>query len=70
VTAVARSPLEERVIELESRHLHVENLLEKLNEVLVEQQAAIERLEREVARLREELRAPPEDEVEPPPPHY
>lgn len=64
------SPLEARLIELESRHLHLEDLLEKLNEVVIEQQGAIERLVREVARLRDEIRAWREPGDEPPPPHY
>ncbi len=66
-----RDPLEERVIELESRHLHLEHLLEKLNAVVIDQQATIERMEREIERLQVELRAAGEQQAEePPPPHY
>ena len=45
----------ERLVELESRYLHMDHLLARLNEVVVEQQASLEKLARQVATLREEL---------------
>ena len=64
--------LEERLVELESRHMHQEHLIDELNGVLIEQRHSIERLERDLALLREQLRAGPaadggHDEK---PPHY
>ena len=64
---------EERLIELESRTLEQEHLLQKLNEVIIEQQAQIDRLKQKLEELRHEVRegaAGVEDVDEPPPPHY
>ena len=61
---------EERLIDLESRLMHQEKLYEQLNEVVTEQAALVERLQRELARLKEQvLQGPPED-VDQSPPHY
>ncbi len=65
------SSLEERVVELESRHMHLESMLDKLNEVVIEQQGMIERLQREIAQLRELASATGDVETDDPlPPHY
>jgi SlyX protein len=54
---------EDRLIELESRLMHQDALLEQLNAVVVEQQVALDRLQREVALLREQiLQGPAADE--------
>ena len=64
--------IEERLVELESRDMHHENLLEKLNAVVIEQQATIERLRREVERLRAQFAQAGESDAtaDEPPPHY
>ena len=64
--------IEERLVELESRHMHQEHLIDELNGVLIDQRRIIERLERELAVLQEQMRAGPtadggHDEK---PPHY
>ena len=51
--------LEERLVELESRHMHQEHLIDELNGVLIEQRGIIDRLTRDVERLKEQLRAGP-----------
>jgi SlyX protein len=62
---------DERLIELESRLMHQEKLLEQLDEVVTEQQKRIDVLERTLARLQEQVRMQAEDHPsEPPPPHY
>lgn len=68
MTADAPDPAQ-RLIDLESRLLHQEHLLEKLNGVVIEQAAALERLQRLLAQLREQV-AEGLDDVEEPPPHY
>jgi SlyX protein len=45
---------EDRLTELEIKASYVEDLLDRLNEVIVRQQAQIDLLMREVARLREQ----------------
>jgi uncharacterized coiled-coil protein SlyX len=54
---MAHVALEERMIELESRFMHMERLLEKLDEVLLEHQGVLERLTLEVRALREGAQA-------------
>jgi len=64
--------LETRLIEIESRHMHQEHLLEELNQVVVAQRETIERLERALQQLRADLArgAPSEGPADEPPPHY
>lgn len=60
----------ERLIELEMRLMHQENLLEQLNEVVTEQATQIDLLRRELARLREQALQGPSEDVNEAPPHY
>jgi SlyX protein len=46
---------ESRLTDLEVKFMHVEKLCEQLNDVVVEQQAQIDRMAREVATLRDAL---------------
>ena len=67
--------MEERITELELRFMHQEQTINDLNETVCRQELAIERLERELGRMREQFltlspsinRTPDEEE---PPPHY
>jgi len=67
--------MEERITELELRFMHQEQTINDLNETVCRQELAIERLEREVGRMREQFmtmspsinRTADEEE---PPPHY
>lgn len=67
-------PLEARIIDLESRQAFQDDTIQALNDVLVEQNRVIERLQLQVAELLKRY----EDLVgqyeaggeEPPPPHY
>jgi SlyX protein len=66
---------EERFLALETRSAHQERMLGELNEVVIEQQRRIERLEAELQRTREQLlsvaASPVKDaSEESPPPHY
>ena len=61
---------DERLIDLESRLMHQEKLYEQLNEVVTEQADMIARLQRELARLKEQLLQGPTEDVNEPPPHY
>lgn len=67
--------MEERITELELRFMHQEQTLHDLNETVCRQELSIERLERELGRIREQFQtmAPSinrtADEEEPPP-HY
>jgi SlyX protein len=67
--------MEERITELEVRFMHQEQTISDLNETVCRQELAIERLERELGRMREQfLTMSPSinrtaDEEEPPP-HY
>ncbi len=60
----------EKLIDFEMRLMHQEKLLEQLNDVAVEQQGTIQRLQKEIARLKEQLVAGPNEDVNEPPPHY
>lgn len=67
--------MKERIIDLEIHVAHLESTVQELNEVVFHQQQAIDRLDGDLKRLREQLLeiAPspvkrPEDEE--PPPHY
>ncbi|MBX2986362.1 MAG: SlyX family protein [Bdellovibrionaceae bacterium] len=65
---------EQRIIDLESKISHQEFLLEKLNEVLYEQQKTVDRLEKSIEALKKRIEGEdlepkigPADEK---PPHY
>lgn len=65
---------EQRLNELEIKASYAEDLLDRLNDVIVRQQAQIDLLQREVAHLRQQApdadgaeRGSPRDEL---PPHY
>jgi uncharacterized coiled-coil protein SlyX len=67
--------MEERLIEMETRYMHQEQVITDLSEMVYRQELAIERLERDVHQLKEQLSIAlpsltrsPEDEE--PPPHY
>lgn len=66
--------MENRVIELETKISYQEHLLQELNDVIASQQQQIDRLEKELQRIREHLKgdsgqlARPGEEA--PPPHY
>ncbi|MDD2924221.1 SlyX family protein [Rhodoferax sp.] len=66
--------LEERLTNLEIKASFTEDLLDKLEQIIVRQQDQIDRLTREVLRLRqprpEDGAAPPRDLREDLPPHY
>jgi SlyX protein len=66
--------VDQRLMELEIKCSFTEDLVERLNEVIVRQQAQIDRLQREVMEMREQARAADpgsfrslRDEM---PPHY
>lgn len=61
-----------RLDALEMTAAHQERLIAELNEVVTAQWRKIDLLERQLARLREELQnmAPAREGPEPPPPHY
>ncbi len=66
--------LEQRVVELESRQAFQDDTIAALNDVLVEQQRIVERLQLQfaaLARRQEEMQGQfGLDEDEAPPPHY
>ena len=66
-------PLERRITELEIRVCYQEDTIEKLNQMIIRQQAHIDRLERHLADVVEQVplgagrdRMPPDE----PPPHW
>ena len=67
--------MEDRITELEIRFMQHEHTIHELNDTVVRQELAIERLQRELSLLREQIvtidpsssREPDEDER---PPHY
>ena len=66
---------EERITEMELRFMHQEHTIQELNDAVCRQEQIIERLEREMALLREQLRllassASLDASEEEPPPHY
>ncbi len=67
-----RADLERRIVDLELRYMQQERLTEELNQVIVAQQRAIDRLTVEIRTLREQLLSDPAATLkdEPPPPHY
>ncbi|MBB1521232.1 SlyX family protein [Aquipseudomonas campi] len=66
--------LEQRIVELESRQAFQDDTIAALNDVLVEQQRIVERLQLQLAALarrQEEMQGQfGLDEGEAPPPHY
>ncbi len=67
--------MEERLTDLESRYMHQERTIQELLETVYRQQQELDRLQREVEELREQLQIAlpslvkrPEEEE--PPPHY
>lgn len=68
------NPIEERLTHLEVKASFAEDLLDKLDQIIIRQQDQIDRLEREVQWLRQQT--PPEDMAAPRnlrdelPPHY
>jgi SlyX protein len=66
--------VEQRLTELEIKASFTEDLVDRLNEVIVRQQAQIDGLLREVAQLRREMPAadgaPPRSLRDELPPHY
>jgi uncharacterized coiled-coil protein SlyX len=61
---------DERLIELEAAHMHLEKLVDQLNEVVTLQHAELERLKRTVAALREQLAGLTAGAPDEKPPHY
>ena len=66
--------MEQRLTDLEILLMHHERIIEQLNEVVTEQQLAIDRLASELTQIKDQLqglssqnRLPSEEE---PPPHY
>lgn len=49
--------VDQRLMDLEVKASFTEDLVERLNEVIVRQQAQIDRLQREVLEMREQARA-------------
>lgn len=49
--------VDQRLMELEIKSSFTEDLVERLNEIIVRQQAQIDRLQREVLEIREQARA-------------
>lgn len=68
------SDIEKRLTNLEIKASLAEDLVDRLNEIIVEQQARIDRLARELARLAQQRTASPEPEFrslrDELPPHY
>ena len=61
-----------RLDALEERIAHQDHMLGELNDVIAAQWRQIDRLTRELARLRDEMQTlgPQRNSPEPPPPHY
>lgn len=67
--------MESRLTDLEIHLMHQEHTIEELNEVIVRQQQAIDRLSLEVEQIKGQLRAMAPSDIkspseEEPPPHY
>lgn len=67
--------MEERITELELHYMQQENTIQELNDTVCRQELAIERIERELIMLRDQLcmlapSAMGGAEPEEPPPHY
>ena len=61
---------DERLIELESRLMHQDKLLEQLDEIVTGLHGRIDLLERSLARLREQVRVQADEHPDEVPPHY
>ncbi len=61
---------EERLVAVETKLAYAEDTVETLNDIVVEQRARLERLERRVAELSEQLAAMTAAGDDAPPPHY
>ncbi len=70
VRIAAVSDNEERLIELETRLMHQEKLLEQLNEVVTSQHVQIEGLVRAMTQVKEQVLGGNPEDVNEPPPHY
>lgn len=62
--------VERRVIELEIKLTHQDRLLEELNEVVIEQRATIDKLQKRTDALERALFALQDDPANERPPHY
>ena len=67
--------MNERLTDLEIRFMHQERTIQELNEIVCRQELIIERLERDLRQIQEQLKqALPSlnrtEEEEEPPPHY
>jgi SlyX protein len=62
--------MEDRLTTLEIRYTHLEHQVEELNQLLFDQQKVIDRLTREIARLRAGAAGVESDTSNEPPPHY
>ena len=65
----------ERLIELETRFLHLERLVDELNQVIIRQASQLDQLQRASDELVDQARSAraagkPDGSDEPPPPHY
>lgn len=65
--------MEDRLIEIEKKYAFQEHTLEQLNQVVIDQQRRLDKLERQLKFLHEQLTGndlikKPEEET--PPPHY
>lgn len=67
---MSASDLEQRLVDLEIRYTHQEHLVEQLSEIVREQAAQIERLERAVDELRASQSETGDAPHDDPPPHY
>lgn len=68
------SDIEHRVMELEIKNAHQEDTIEQLNQIIIEHQAAITDLARQLEQLQNKVSSLQENNAkeapEPPPPHY
>jgi SlyX protein len=67
--------MEDRLVELEIRYMHQQRLVAELSDVVYQQQQSLQRIERDIAQIRDQLNlALPSlvrsSEEEEPPPHY
>ncbi len=62
----------DHLIDIEERYMHLEKLVDQLNEIVTDQQAQIEALSRQLGAVRAEIQTGAEksEGEEPPPPHY
>lgn len=70
------SDIEYRVMELEIKNAHQEDMIEQLNQIIIEQQSSIARLVQQVKQIQNKVSSLQENDSqareadEPPPPHY